>query len=157
MSVREIKFRGMNIKGNWYYGLLAIVDYKNNHGIPKNGSYISNSCGMAYAYEVRPETVGQYTDFTDIEGKEVFEGDKVQLFFEEYNDETDEFMIIGEDILEVKWNEEVGHIGVVYDYDDAELWTLTCLKEWLENGERDFVGIKIIGNKHETKEEGNGK
>lgn len=70
--MRTIKFRGMDIDGNWHYGNLAIVPKNTaNH---KAGHYISNSAGMPFAYQVRPETVGQYSGYEDINGKEIYEG-----------------------------------------------------------------------------------
>ncbi len=76
--MREIKFRGMSINGELFIGNLAIISKRVEHLKP--GSFISNSVGMPFAYEVRPETVGQSTGLHDSKGlTELWEGDIIGL------------------------------------------------------------------------------
>ncbi len=49
------KFRGQSVNGDWYDGLLSIS--QGNNLQPEKGYYISNSGGMPWAYQVRPETI----------------------------------------------------------------------------------------------------
>jgi uncharacterized phage protein (TIGR01671 family) len=67
--MREILFKGRSINGEWHIGLLAKK---------KNDTYISNSIGMPFAYQVDPETVCQYTGLTDKNGVKIWECDIVK-------------------------------------------------------------------------------
>ena len=74
--MREIIFRGKDVKENWHIGLLSHIG---------NAWYISNQGCLTTAYEVIPSTIGQYTGFDDKNGKMVFEGDilKAEIWWEQ--------------------------------------------------------------------------
>lgn len=67
--MREILFRGKDVKEHWSIGLLAHIG---------NAWYISNGAGIPTAYEVIPSTIGQYTGMNDRNDTKIFEGDIVK-------------------------------------------------------------------------------
>lgn len=78
--MREILFKAKTINGNWVNGLLANKDDK---------WYISNKSGMPFAYDVRPETICQFTGLTDKNGKKIWENDIIMAHLDEsYTEDT---------------------------------------------------------------------
>ncbi|ECW3433511.1 hypothetical protein CFSAN002350_002939 [Listeria monocytogenes CFSAN002350] len=118
--MRDIEFRGQNINGHWAHGNLAIIKEKLDRA--EIGAYISNSAGAPFAYQIRPETIGQYTGLKDKNGKKIFEGD-------------------------VGWDEHNECYGVVKFEEGKFLYVWENIAEDLQEV---ADGIEICGNIHEN-------
>lgn len=69
--MREIRFRGIDtMTGQWRFG-----DLVHNMKVTLTGV---EPRVMVGGYEVKPETVGQFTGFRDMEGTDIYEGDIVE-------------------------------------------------------------------------------
>jgi uncharacterized phage protein (TIGR01671 family) len=70
--MREIKFRGRNIEGEWFYG--DLINSKINN-TPTAFIFPPDAPNSYDRYLVNPNTVGQFTGLHDKNGKEIYEGD----------------------------------------------------------------------------------
>ena len=119
--MREILFRGKTDKDEWVYGDLLHPDlYGNGYSIEDFTKEKGNCC------DVIPETVGQYTGLTDINGKKIFEGDIVKckdyleakpFEFQGYIDfKNGSYVIVGDFMTHYRWLDyEVEVIGNIHD------------------------------------------
>lgn len=112
-SMRTIKFRGKRLdNGEWIYGSLLVIEDTYFIIEPADFSYDNDTDETAFWFdsteqEVDPATVGEYTGFKDLHGKDIYEGDIL----------TDEYGSIGE----VEWvNGEF-----VVSFGDVEMYSLS--------------------------------
>lgn len=122
--MREILFKGKDIRGNWHIGLLAHIG---------NAWYISNKVGTATAYEVIPNTIGQYTGLTDKNGKKIFEGDILRRAYYPYED------------VAIEWFDGSFRFREVNKPKDYGYSCVCCVQNAVSN-------LKIIGNIYDNHE-----
>ncbi len=132
--MREIKFRGLTLSGEWVYGNLAVI-HKDTRGGTKKGTYISNSAGIPFAYSVRPETVGQFTGERDELKQEIFEGDTIEYRLHE------------------EGGNQVANFTGKVEFIDGSFYPMSLAHK----SEDEFYNIeisytKVIGNIHENPE-----
>lgn len=124
--MREIKFRGKLISGEWVYGNYSHIKKDFSTSRVKKGHYISNSVGSPFAFLVRPETVSQFIGLLDKNGKKVFEGDYLRTKFGVgqvcWDEQYLHYYILfdsensdGSESLDIGWSKEVEVIGNIYE------------------------------------------
>lgn len=138
MTMREILFRGKHMSGGvWCEGNLAVR---------KDGVCIitpdDTPCGV-YG-QVIPDTVGQFTGFTDKNGRKAFEGDCINHHF------GPEIGIIRYGQYRNTFNDDkfAAHIGFYVEWKGPQANSLRKdLGFWLS-----LNGVSIIGNIHDNPE-----
>ena len=134
---RTIKFRGKDLNtGEWVYGFYSQGSFID----PINGEErVRHLIEGDVLYDVDPETVGQYTEVQDLNGKEVYEGDIVMY---DGNPELGQRIVAFYDqafcIFDSKEYEYVkrGRSPYMNDYQLP-----TCMNEWSVDGL-----LKVVGN-----------
>lgn len=137
--MRIIKFRGIDINTNkWIYGYLSWFES------PEKGLFINGK-------PVIPESVGQFTELYDIEGKEIYENDIVVR--EKDKNDSDKY------IVEFK---QGMFLMCIYEYKSPSFFSLNFYiesdrkRKWSIKSEEDRLNcnkvlLKVIGNIHENK------
>ena len=128
--MRTIKFRGKTSKGAWLYGDLEHC--------------VDDGTKMTYIFDdvlsqggaVVPETVGQFTNLTDCEGNEIYDGDIIES---------------AKGVRHViKWNAERAAWGAFPPCGALPPWDpgdYGITQSWLIE-----FGKKVIGNIHDNKD-----
>lgn len=133
---REIKFRGKDIlSGDWRYGY-AQFNYDKTRAQIISPLRIDISAFPGQFFHVDKETVGQFTGLHDKNGKEIYEGDIVQMHIEN-----------GNILLVVTWNLEVG--AWLLKLKGCNIEGVRTLGEWLRDSSS---VIQVVGNIYDNPE-----
>ena len=123
--MRTIRFRGLRVYGKeWVYG--SLINFKNKQ---YDIDIISILVVGGLKYEVKPETVGQFTGLQDKNGVDIYEGDNIRVC-----DNKNGLLTV------VFVNEYVGGWVLIHE----------STKNKLSLGARKSNTIEVIGNIHQS-------
>lgn len=151
--MREIIFRGKRVDNDeWVYGFLICMNYIDvwEQKVCYDGQEEIKYC-TTKSYQVKSETVSQFTDLTDKNGKKIFEGDIIKAYFQPKNFKNPPYAI-GSVIFENGTFKVVVHVSKnstvynVFEKEDTAAYSIE--HNFLDR----YYVLEVIGNIHDNPE-----
>jgi len=146
--VREIKFRGIPIDSDKFiYGYYHYLTNSGTHCIDVPMADFSNST----LWHVKAETVGQFTGLCDRQGKEIYEGDIIDVH--PISDDSFTCRVVGKHIIKW-WNGQF-----VFKANSKEKDDYINFGWWVRSNDNkpQLKQIEVIGNIYEEGNNGSEK
>lgn len=143
--MREILFRGKRVdNGEWVYGFLRCMNYIDvwEQKVYYDGQEEIKYC-TTNSYQVKPETVGEFTGLLDKNGNKIFEGDVVKITDKIVGYERFAFIEFGNPNAQYDWGWQLHPIS-------KEPFAVAIL-HWVDM-EESGAFIEVIGNICDNKE-----